>query len=270
MTVHRLEDFIIRVLERQVYIMEHLGLGSHGVDKLVGYLIGIAIEQAYPLDAVDFAEQIQQMGESVFAVEINAVGRDILRDKHELFDAPIRKGLRLFDYTLLVAAAERSADGRDGAIGAAVRASLGYLEIRPVIGSSEHALTAHGELFFVGENIGLLAVENFVDYLVDIAVCADADDRINLGNLLKYLVAVALGEASGDNDRADESVFFEADHLQNCVDSLLLGGVDKRAGVDYNCVEALEIVRIFKSGVLKLCKHQLTVDLILRAAERHE
>lgn len=64
--------------------------------------------------------------------------------------------------------------------------------------------------------------------------------------------------------------FFEADHLQNCVDSLLLGGVDKRAGVDYNCVEALEIVRIFKSGVLKLCEHQLTVDLILRAAERHE
>lgn len=82
--IHGLEYAVVRVLKRQVYIVEHLGLRGHGVYKLVGYLIGIAIEQAYPLYAVDSAEQIQKMGESVFAVEINAVGRDILRYEHKL------------------------------------------------------------------------------------------------------------------------------------------------------------------------------------------
>ena len=124
------------------------------------------------------------MGESVFSVEVNAVGRDILRYEHKLLDALLGESFRLLDYALLVAAAEGSADRRDSAVGAAVRAALGYLEICPIVGGGEHTLAAHGKLLFVGEHVDLLAVENLVDYLGDITVCADAYDGVDLGNLL--------------------------------------------------------------------------------------
>src|SRR5258708_38608902 len=55
-----------------------------------------------------------------------------------------------------------------------------------------------------------------------------ADDRVDLGDLFLELVAVALGEAAGDDETLAGAVFLQLRHLEDRVDRLLLGGVDER------------------------------------------
>ena len=52
------------------------------------------------------------------------------------------------------------------------------------------------------------------------------------GMFLHDFVAVALDQASGDDEFLGRAGGFEAGHLEDGVDGLLLGGVDEAAGID--------------------------------------
>ena len=68
--------------------------------------------------------------------------------------------------------------------------------------------------------------------LDDLRHFAGAEHRVDLRNLLLQLVAIALGQAAGDDQPPARAVLLVLRHLEDGVDRLLLRRVDERAGVD--------------------------------------
>jgi len=99
-----------------------------------------------------------------------------------------------------------------------------------------------------------------------------AYDCIDFWDVLPDLIAVALDEASGDDDALGLSavLLFVLDHLEDGVDGLLLCGVDEAAGVDDDDFGVFGTGCKLGSVVVKQAHHDLGVDEIFGAAEGDE
>ena len=183
-----------------------------------------------------------QGGQLVFPVQIDPVRGGVLRDEDELLDAHGIEGGGLFDDLAHGAAAHLSADHGDGAVGAAVGAALGDLEVGHGVAGGDDALAAEeggflvveaGELrgFFLGFPGLVPRLDDGADRLADAVDAAHAEDGVDLGELAEDLLAVAFGEASGDDDPAQGVVIFEPAEVEDVVDGFLFRAFDERAGV---------------------------------------
>ena len=101
---------------------------------------------------------------------------------------------------------------------------------------------------------------------------AGADDRVDLGDVAANLVAVALDQASGDDEALGFAAIFALvpGHLEDGVDGLLLGGVDEAAGVDDEDLGVLGAGSELAAGAVKQAHHDFGVDQVLGAAEGDE
>jgi hypothetical protein len=97
---------------------------------------------------------------------------------------------------------------------------------------------------------------------------AGAEDGVDLRNLGLQLVAVALGQAAGDDEGLTGPGLLELGHLQNGVHRLLLGLVDERAGVDDQHLGPGGVARQLVARLLGQPEHHLGIDEVLRAPER--
>ena len=104
-------------------------------------------------------------------------------------------------------------------------------------------------------------------YLVQFA---GANHCVHLRNVLLDLMPVALHQAAGDDELLGPAALFEARHLQNRVDRLLLGAVDERAGVHHDDIGVLRPARNLRAGGGEHPHHYLAVNQVLRAAEAYE
>ena len=75
---------IADVLKGKVDIFKYSRIVSDLCNKLVGYLIGIAIKQSYPRDRGIVGYRAQKLGKLIRAVNIKTVSRGILRNKVKL------------------------------------------------------------------------------------------------------------------------------------------------------------------------------------------
>ena len=75
--VHRGEHTVADVLEGQVDVGQDPRVVAHLCDQVVGDLVGVAVEQTDPRDRGLLGDLMQQLGEGVFAVEIEPVTRDV-------------------------------------------------------------------------------------------------------------------------------------------------------------------------------------------------
>jgi hypothetical protein len=96
-----------------------------------------------------------------------------------------------------------------------------------------------------------------------------ADDGVDLWNLRTQLVAVALGQAPGDDERPATAALLVLGQLEDRVDRLLLRFVDERARVDDEDVSVCRVACQLVAGLLREPEHDLGVDEVFRAAERH-
>ncbi len=62
-------------------------------------------------------------------------------------------------------------------------------------------------------------------------IFANAEQQVDLRHGFLQFLAVALGKAAGDDEPLAAAALFILRHLQNGVDGLLLGALDKAAGV---------------------------------------
>ena len=99
---------------------------------------------------------------------------------------------------------------------------------------------------------------------------ASADDRVDLGDVFLDFVAVALDEASGNDELLGFAVRLKTGHLEDGVDRFLLGRVDEGAGVDDQDVGGRWIVGDPRAGVVEQAHHDFAVDEVFGAAEAHE
>ena len=97
---------------------------------------------------------------------------------------------------------------------------------------------------------------------------AGSEHRIDFRNLRAQLVAIALGQAAGDDQSLAGAGLLVLGHLEDRVDRLLLGFVDERAGVDDEHVGVGGIAGELMPLFLGEPEHHLGVDEVLGAAER--
>ena len=98
-------------------------------------------------------------------------------------------------------------------------------------------------------------------------VGANADNGIDLGDLLNDLLLVALSQAAGHNDLEVRILLLVLAGHQDILDSFSLSGLDEAAGVDDDNVSLGGVshgsVAVLDEGVAEY----VGVDLVLRAAE---
>ena len=97
-----------------------------------------------------------------------------------------------------------------------------------------------------------------------------AEDRIDLGDLLLQLGAVALGEAAGDDQAAAGAVLLVLRHLEDGVDRLLLGRIDERAGIHHEDVGVGRVVRQLVARLLRQPEHHLGIDEVFGTPQRDQ
>ena len=93
-----------------------------------------------------------------------------------------------------------------------------------------------------------------------------ADYCIDLWDAFLNLVAVALDQASGDDQLFRFAGRFVARHFEDGVDGLLLGGVDKAAGVDDQDFGVFWTRGEARAGAVEQAHHHLGVDEVFGAA----
>ena len=104
----------------------------------------------------------------------------------------------------------------------------------------------------------------------DVLQFAGADYCIDFGNVLLDLVAVALDEASGNDELLSLAAGLKTGHLEDGIDRLLFGRIDEGAGVDDQHVGGFGIADDARAGVVEQAHHDFAVDEVLGAAEADE
>ena len=105
--------------------------------------------------------------------------------------------------------------------------------------------------------------ENIFDF-------AGADDGVHFGNLLANFVAVALDQASGDDQLLRAAEFLVFGHFEDGVHGFLLRGRDEAAGVDDEDVGFAGARRDFVAGARENAHHHLAIHEVLRASQADE
>ena len=104
----------------------------------------------------------------------------------------------------------------------------------------------------------------------DVFEFAGTDHRVDLGDVFLDFVAIALDQASGDDQLLRFSMGLVASHLEDGVDRFLFGRVDEGAGIDDQHVGSGGIVGDARAGVVEQAHHDFAVDEVLGATEADE
>ena len=99
---------------------------------------------------------------------------------------------------------------------------------------------------------------------------ARTHNRVDFGNVLADLVAKALDQASCYDQFLCLAAGFVGGHFEDRIDRLLLGALDKRAGVDYDHVGVFRSAGQLRSCPRQQAHHHLAIHEILGAAQANE
>jgi hypothetical protein len=105
-----------------------------------------------------------------------------------------------------------------------------------------------------------------VDQGVHLPEIIQADEAIDLRNLLRQLGPVLVHHAAGDHQLFDPS-FLGRGRFQDRVDGLLFSLLDEAAGVDDHRLRLLQLRDDLMAPFPKLAEHDLAVDPVLGAAK---
>ena len=267
--VHVPQDPVVDVLDGDIKIVEHLAAGGHSLQKLVVHLVGIEIMQADPGNAGDLLQLPQQVGEPPAAVEIQPVAGDILRHHQKLPHAGLRQTPGLLHQRFHGRGTEGPADHGDDAVGAPVVAALRDAEIGGIPGRQQDsaprqaAFLPRGKIFPPGRG-----VERALDGLHDAVVAAGAQGGVHLRQLPEKVALVSLGQAAGNDQRLQLALLFQLRQLQNRLNGLALGAVNKAAGIDNGRVSPLRLLQKLHARLLQEPQHLLGIHQIFGAAQR--
>src|SRR5579871_5551936 len=107
----------------------------------MGNLVGISIEEAYPLFAwrLDPGKAFEQVCQAVAQAQVLAIAGGVLSDQVDFTDTLLEEAGGLRDYRFESPAAKGAAILRDDAKRTRMIATLGDLDVRIVARSREHA-----------------------------------------------------------------------------------------------------------------------------------
>ena len=207
--------------------------------------------------------------ESGMMSTVRTVARRILRDKNMLADALGRKTPDFGKNILLRPAAVRPADQRNRAEGAAVGASFPDPDICGIGRRRQDAAVAEvGIIVLAGADP--LPGQGLLNRFGKRRVSVDAQQQVDLRNLLQQGLLVPLGEASRYDQQAASPRLLILRHFQNGVDGLLLGGINKTAGIDHQNIRVLRIRGKTVPPLLQKTERRFRIHAVFIAAQRDD
>ena len=122
--VHIFEDGIVAVLDGQVEVGHHLLVPLHGSNKVIGDALRVGVHDTDPLKARHLVQLVQQLTDAAGLAPVLAIGGGVLGHHDQLLHALTGQPAGLGHAVGQIAAVQRAADARDGAVVAAVVAAL--------------------------------------------------------------------------------------------------------------------------------------------------
>ena len=211
---------------------------------------------------VQLTQLPQQRRQLLLAVQVDAIAGDVLGDDDALLHTGVSQLFCLRQHVLHAAAAVSTPQGRDHAVGAAVVAALRDAQVGIVPRRGQHPVELVDHPVDIGKAPGRTASHHLGKRRHDLTVAAGAHDAVHLRQLVQYLLLVPLGQAPRHQYLAHLPLGLQRCHGQYGVDRLLLGTVDKPAGVDDHsvctggCLQQ-RMPRIAAQGHHLLCVHQI-------------
>ena len=213
------------------------------------------------------AQLLEQLAQHPLLVQVGAVAGDVLGDDDDLLHAPVGQLLGLSEQGLHGPAAVAAPEIGDDAVGAAVVAALRDLQVGGVSGGGHHpGAILHG-VVDVAEESGLVALHDGLHCGDDVGVAAGTQHAVHLGHLLHELILVALGQAARHQQLAQSALVLQLGQLQDVVNGLALGRVDKAAGVEDGHIGPLGVGDHLVARIPAQSHHLLGIHQILGAAK---
>jgi hypothetical protein len=125
--VERRFIFLRMVLDGQVEVGHHLFVALHGGDEFIGDALRVGVHDADPFQPRHLVQLVQQLTDAAGLAPVLAVGGGVLRHNNKLLHALTGQPAGFGNAVGHIAAVQRAADARDGAVVAAVVAALGDL-----------------------------------------------------------------------------------------------------------------------------------------------
>ena len=233
--------------------MTDLFFFAHDLNQRIVYLLGIAVQNPNPYKTLYPAQLFQKLRQRFMSVDILPVYRSLLRHQNQFFHTLIRKRLRLLQQTFHRNAPVRSPHLRNNAVSAVFIASLRYLQISKMATGGQNTLFIR-KRFFVQTMIAVLRFSNksSIQNFWKLFDCGSTDHGIHLFDFLPDLLLISLCQTSRHNEHFYLPAFLQFRHLQNGVDTLLLGIPDEAAGI-HDC--GVRLVFVIRKAVAVLCQH---------------
>lgn len=261
-TVHRLEDAVAAVLDRQVDVLTEVLAVADGRDDLVREVLWVRGHEAHAADArhlVDHLEEICKVCELV----VLAVGVDILAEQRDFLIAVLHGLLNLMHDVLRQAAALAAAHIRHDAISAEIVAAVH--DWHP---SREAARACDG---YVVRQLRLaeLHVDDVtvlrLDLLHDVRELVDlvgAEHEVDVRRALDERIALFLRHAARDAEDQLWVLALEALDLADLAVDAVLRRLAHAAGVDEDEVCLLHQLRPLIADRAELPHHALRIALV--------
>ena len=252
LAVHLRQHLGNGMLKRDVHVTDRMLRRHHPYDEILGDLARIAVQHPHPEIARNPVDRPQKIREfpPLFAASFASRLRLLLPPQHRVlgndveFAAAARdQRTRLAENRLHRTRAVLAADRRDGAVGAAVGAAFGDLEI--------------GEGLPGETQRGNLRLDPFPGHSAPLVDARELRERVR----------ITLRIASRHNDPSVLSAALELERPQDLGLRLLARGRDERAGVDDRDVRPVGIRRERRARLDEIARHDLEVHGVLRASE---
>ncbi len=265
------QDPVAPVLDRHVQIRHDPLLARDELDHLPRDARRVHVEEPVPRDVRPVEQRAQQVreqrGAGVLAPQITTVPGRVLRHDVELPHAGRRQPLRLAHELLEGLGAMQAAHQRDRAERARVVAPFADLEIRRVrrvAGEDAERPLHERHPLRLGEVAPIAQRRN------QAAQLAQPQEEVDLRDLHRQLVAVALDEASHRHHGLHFPPGLQLARVEHRLDGLLLRLLDEAARVHDDHVGSFDVRGDARTVPHERRHHALGVDRVLVAAERDE
>ena len=244
--------------------MTDLRLPLHHIDQILCDLLRITVHDPDPDKPLYFTKPVKKLRQFFLTVQIHSIQGRFLCNKDQLFNPLIGKLSCLIQKQLHRNTPVFTSDLWNNTVSTMLVAALCDLQIRKISSRCKYPfLTSKRRLVKSFQMVLSLTGKHLIQCLDYLLQCCGTDNGIHLFNFFLDLCLVALCQTPRYNQSLKLACFFQFGKLQDRLNALFLGIIDKAAGIDYRRICLCLIIGKGVSPFLQHSKHYFRIHQIL-------
>ena len=270
-SAHQLQDPVTAALDRNIQVMTDLRLPLHHIDQLLCDLLRITVHDPDPDKPFYFTKPVKKLRQFFFSVQIHSIQSRFLCNKNQFFDPFTGKLSCLIQKQFHWNTPVFAPDLWDNTIGAVLVAALCNLQIGKISSCCKYSFfTSKRRLVKSFQMVLSLTGQYLIQCLNYLFQRCCADNGIYLFNFFLDFCLIALCQAPRYDQCLKLPCFFQFSKLQDRLNALFLGIIDKAAGIDYRRICLCLIIGKGVSPLLQHAKHHFRIYQILITAKGYK